>query len=88
MPGAGGVIGVQFVAHAEPDGYNFVVTTLSLLAFAPVINPKIGYDPLNDLTNVAYLAGSPVAFVVSTANNVTSLASRTSSRVARPVTNR
>ena len=32
--GAGGVIGVQFVAHAEPDGYNFVVTTLSLLAFA------------------------------------------------------
>jgi tripartite-type tricarboxylate transporter receptor subunit TctC len=71
--GAGGVIGVQFVAHAEPDGYNFVVTTLSLLAFAPVINPKIGYDPLSDLTNVAYLAGSPVAFVVSTANNVTSL---------------
>jgi len=30
---------------------------LSPLAFAPVINPKIGYDPLNDLTNVAYLAG-------------------------------
>jgi tripartite-type tricarboxylate transporter receptor subunit TctC len=29
--GAGGVIGVQFVAHAEPDGYNFVVTTLSSL---------------------------------------------------------
>jgi tripartite-type tricarboxylate transporter receptor subunit TctC len=71
--GAGGVIGVQFVAHAEPDGYNFVVTTLSLLAFAPVINPKIGYDPLNDLTNVAYLAGSPVAFMVSTGGNVTSL---------------
>jgi tripartite-type tricarboxylate transporter receptor subunit TctC len=71
--GAGGVIGVQFVAHAEPDGYNFVVTTLSLLSFAPVINPKIGYDPLNDLTNVAYLAGSPVAFVVSAANKVTNL---------------
>jgi len=71
--GAGGVIGVQFVAHAEPDGYNFVVTTLSLLAFAPVINPKIGYDPLNNLTNVAYLSGTPVAFMVSTAGNVTSL---------------
>jgi tripartite-type tricarboxylate transporter receptor subunit TctC len=71
--GAGGVIGVQFVAHAEPDGYNLVVTTLSLLAFAPVINPKIGYDPVKDLTNVAYLAGSPVAFVVSATNNATSL---------------
>jgi len=62
--GAAGAIGVQFVAHAEPDGYNFVVTTLSLLTFAPITNPKIGYDPIHDLTNVAYLAGSPVAFLV------------------------
>lgn len=71
--GAGGVIGVQFVAHAEPDGYNFVVTTLSLLAFAPLTNPKVGYDPLNDLTNVAYLAGSPVAFLVSGKSGVKTL---------------
>lgn len=71
--GAGGAIGVQFVAHAEPDGYNFVVTTLSLLAFTPVTNPKVGYDPLNDLTNVAYLAGSPVAFVVSATSHVKTL---------------
>jgi tripartite-type tricarboxylate transporter receptor subunit TctC len=27
--GAGGMIGVQFVAHAEPDGYDFVVTTFA-----------------------------------------------------------
>ena len=60
-------IGVQFVAHAEPDGYNFVVTTLSLLTFAPITNPKLGYDPLTDLTHVAYLAGSPVALLVSAA---------------------
>ncbi len=71
--GAGGAIGVQFVAHAEPDGYNFVVTTLSLLAFTPITNPKVAYDPLNDLTNVAYLAGTPVAFLVRTAGNVRSL---------------
>jgi tripartite-type tricarboxylate transporter receptor subunit TctC len=71
--GAAGTIGVQFVAHAEPDGYNFVVTTLSLLAFTPVTNPKIGYDPLHDLANVAYLAGSPVAFVVRTGGPVKTL---------------
>jgi tripartite-type tricarboxylate transporter receptor subunit TctC len=71
--GAAGAIGVQFVAHAEPDGYNFVITTLSLLTFAPITNPKIGYDPLNDLTNVAYLAGSPVAFVVNAGGKVKSL---------------
>src|SRR5207244_754900 len=32
-----------------------------------------GYDPLNDLTNVGYLAGSPVAFLVSAASPVKSL---------------
>ncbi len=71
--GAAGAIGVQFVAHAEPDGYNFVVTTLSLLTFAPLTNPKLGYDPLVDLTNVAFLAGSPVAFVVSARGDVKTL---------------
>jgi tripartite-type tricarboxylate transporter receptor subunit TctC len=71
--GAAGAIGVQFVAHAEPDGYNFVITTLSLLTFAPITNPKIGYDPLNDLINVAYLAGSPVAFLVNAAGKVKGL---------------
>jgi tripartite-type tricarboxylate transporter receptor subunit TctC len=44
--GAGGVIGVQTVANSDPDGYNFVITTLSLTIIAPFINPKIGYDPL------------------------------------------
>ena len=71
--GAGGVIGVQFVAHSEPDGYNFVVTTLSLLTFAPITNPKVGYDPLVDLTNVAYLAGSPVALLVNAGAQVRTL---------------
>src|SRR6266545_3850163 len=44
--GAGGVIGVQTVANADPDGYNFVITTLSLAVIGPTINPKIGYDPI------------------------------------------
>src|SRR5712671_7775393 len=39
--GAGGVIGVQTVANSEPDGYNFVISTLSLTIIAPFINPKI-----------------------------------------------
>src|ERR1700731_5408705 len=58
--GAGGVIGVDSVAHSDPDGYNFVITTLSLTAINPLINSKIGYDPFKDLTHVAYRAGSPI----------------------------
>lgn len=71
--GAGGVIGVNLVAHSAPDGYNFVITTLSLTAINPLINPKIGYDPFKDLTHVAYLAGSPVVFLVSARSDVKTL---------------
>ncbi len=71
--GAGGVIGVDAVAHSEPDGYNFVITTLSLTAINPLINSKIGYDPFKDLTHVAYLAGSPIVFIVSAKSDVKTL---------------
>src|SRR5579872_6316778 len=72
--GAGGVIGVDLVAHTDPDGYNFVITTLSLTAINPLINPKLGYDPFKDLTHVAYLAGSPIVFIVSAKGEVKTLA--------------
>jgi tripartite-type tricarboxylate transporter receptor subunit TctC len=71
--GAGGVIGVDAVAHSEPDGYNFVITTLSLTAINPLINAKIDYDPFKDLTHVAYLAGSPIVFIVSAKSDIKSL---------------
>jgi tripartite-type tricarboxylate transporter receptor subunit TctC len=71
--GAGGVIGVQSVAHAEPDGYNFVITTMSLLVIGPITNPRLGYDPFRDLTNVAYLAGSPIVFVVNPSKGIKSM---------------
>ena len=72
--GAGGAIGVQTVAAADPDGYNFVITTLSLAVIGPFMNPKIGYDPLKDLTYVGYIAGSPILFIVSAKRDVKSLA--------------
>jgi len=71
--GAGGVIGVDLVAHSPPDGYNFVITTLSLTAINPLINSKIGYDPFKDLTHVAYLAGSPIEFIVSAKSDTKTL---------------
>jgi tripartite-type tricarboxylate transporter receptor subunit TctC len=71
--GAGGVIGIDFVAHSDPDGYNFVITTLSLTAINPLINPKLDYDPFKDLTHVAYLAGSPLVFIVSAKSDVKTL---------------
>ena len=71
--GAGGTIGVQTVANSDPDGYNFVITTLSLIIIGPAINPKVGYDPLKDLTHVGHIAGSPILFIASAKSDVKTL---------------
>ena len=43
--GAGGAIGVQSVAATPPDGYNLVITNVSILVLAPISNPRLGYAP-------------------------------------------
>jgi len=72
--GAGGVIGVQSVVNTPPDGYNFVITNVSLLALDPSSKPRLGFDPNRDLVNIAYIAGSPVALSVNAASGMKSLA--------------
>ena len=72
--GAGGAIGVQSVVNAPADGYNFVITNVSLLTLAPTANPKLGYDPLRDLVNIGYIAGSPMVFSVHPSSGVRTLA--------------
>jgi tripartite-type tricarboxylate transporter receptor subunit TctC len=67
-PGAGGAIGVQSVVNAPPDGYNFVITNVSLLVLQPLTNARLGYDPDRDLTNIAYIAGAPVVLAVNAAS--------------------
>ena len=71
--GAGGAIGVQTVINTPPDGYNFVITTVSLLVLLPISNPKLGFDPRRDLTNIVLIAGSPVVFSVNPASGIKSL---------------
>jgi tripartite-type tricarboxylate transporter receptor subunit TctC len=71
--GAAGVIGMQAVAAAAPDGYTFAINTLSLAVIIPMTNPKAGYDPVKDLTPVAYLAGTPIVLVVSPKSGIRAL---------------
>ena len=68
--GAAGQIGVQSVMATPPDGYNFVITNVSMLVLAPISNPKTGYDPLRDLTNIAYIAGSPIVLSVNAKSGI------------------
>lgn len=72
--GAGGIIGVQSVVNTPPDGYNFVITNVSLLSLDPTSKPNLGFDPRHDLTNIAFIAGSPVVLSVSAASGMKTLA--------------
>jgi tripartite-type tricarboxylate transporter receptor subunit TctC len=71
--GAGGAIGVQSVATAAPDGYNLVITNISMLVTVPVMNPKLVYHPTRDLTNLAYIAGAPVVITVNGPSGIKSV---------------
>src|SRR5205823_1175017 len=72
--GAAGQIGIQSVMSTPPDGYNFVLTNITMLVFAPITNPKLGYDPHSDLTNIAYLGGSPIVLSVNAKSHINTFA--------------
>src|SRR5215467_6351142 len=72
--GAAGQIGIQAVINTPPDGYNFVLTNITMLIFAPITNPKLGYDPHKDLSNIAYIGGSPIVLTVNPKSGVKTLA--------------
>lgn len=62
--GAGGLIGVDFVAKAKPDGYTIVLGTNSSHSIAPSVVKKMPYDPVNDFAPVSLLAVTPYVVVV------------------------
>jgi tripartite-type tricarboxylate transporter receptor subunit TctC len=72
--GAAGAIGVNMVANAPSDGYNLVITNVTMLVLSPIGNPKLGYDPFRDLTNIAYLGGSPIVLSVNAKSGINTLA--------------
>jgi len=63
-PGAGGLIGSEFVARAAPDGYTFVVSGVAPHVIAPAMSNAPPFDPLKDFTHVALFGGPPTVLVV------------------------
>ena len=63
-PGAGTIIGSELIARAAPDGYNLLFGTGGGTFLAPLILPKVPYDPQKDFAPVAMLVISPQVLVV------------------------
>jgi tripartite-type tricarboxylate transporter receptor subunit TctC len=66
--GAGGNIGADAVAKADPDGYTLVMGTVGTHAINASLYAKMPYDALGDFAPVAYVAGVPNLMVVNPKN--------------------
>jgi tripartite-type tricarboxylate transporter receptor subunit TctC len=61
--GAGGNIGMEYVARSDPDGYTVLLATNSYSVNYGLYN-HLPYDPFKDFVGVSELATSPNTFVV------------------------
>jgi tripartite-type tricarboxylate transporter receptor subunit TctC len=57
--GAGGMIGMDALKNAAPDGYTIGIATPSAMTIAPNLRKKITYDPLKDFEFVSMFAVQP-----------------------------
>ncbi len=74
--GAGGNLGAAAVAKAAPDGYTFLIGTVSTHAINPFLYSKLPYDTAKDFQPVSLIARLPNILVVHPslpANNVAEL---------------
>src|SRR5260221_13873916 len=63
-PGAAGIIGIDAVAKAHPDGYTVLFTSTAFGTLA-AMNPKLPYDPEKSFPPVMLLETTPLSLVVS-----------------------
>ncbi len=63
-PGAGGMVGAEFVARSAPDGYTVYINHIASHGIGPTLYKRLAFDPLKDLPGVARLAFVPNVLIV------------------------
>lgn len=62
--GAGGMVGVNSVAKAQPNGYTIGATASSSIIASPLLNNEVPYNPATDFAYVSLLATVPMVLCV------------------------
>lgn len=62
--GAGGTLGAEIAAQANPDGYTLLAASVSTHSFSPALKSKLNYDPVKDFAPITLSASSPNVLVV------------------------
>ena len=82
--GAGGNIGMEFVAKSPADGYTLLFALTAQYAVNPSLYPKLSYDPIRDYAPISLLANAPYLLVVHPALPAKSVAELVALVKARP----
>ncbi|NLY64158.1 MAG: tripartite tricarboxylate transporter substrate binding protein [Alcaligenaceae bacterium] len=63
--GAGGNIGANVVARAQPDGYSLVMGAVAIQAINPWLYKNIPFDPIKDFSPVILVSSVPNVLIVN-----------------------
>lgn len=79
-PGGGAMIGADYVAKAEPNGYTLLLGSADNLGVGPAMRRRSPFNPLSDFTPIGLVTRSPMVFAVNprvTAKDLKELATQT-----------
>jgi len=65
IPGAGGTVGVNRVAKAQPDGYTLIYAANGAMTIAPSLQGNLPYDPTRDFAPISLLLTMPSIVAVN-----------------------
>jgi tripartite-type tricarboxylate transporter receptor subunit TctC len=84
-PGAGGIIGTDFVAKQAADGHTLLVSHAAVHVYAAATRRTLPFDPLADFTHMGMLVEAPMVLIVRGASPYQSLEQYVSAARTRPV---
>ena len=82
--GAGGTLGSDVVAKAEPDGYTIGIATASSHSAAPVFRKDLTYDPVKSFTAITMLGTTPYILIGGPAAGASDLPGFIAAAKAKP----
>ena len=82
-PGAGGVIGSEFVARAAPDGYTLLLVS-STFTINPAVKTNLPFDVVKDFVPVAQIGQSPLLLAAANSFPANSVAELIALAKAKP----
>ena len=63
-PGAGSIIGSNYVAKAVPDGYTILLAA-GAFTIIPALSPEVSYDAVKDFAPISLMSQKPAAVMVN-----------------------